>query len=161
MADSWPGGNRHRHHTRKPLWAPWGGLHRTQGACSQQCNSEGQEHPRAWKKAHGSFTNASPQVVCGWTMGGVRMEEAAPLAMPVYQKTVRLTPSDMNGASPHKWEYDCRDHIEEHLGMEARSFNVTCSKKTKALLSYGLPWVSPALRLSGAMSGQHLHYSLL
>ena len=50
--------------------------------------------------------------------------------------------------------------MEEHLGMEARSFNVICSKK-KALLSYGLPWVSPALRLSGAMSGQHLHYSLL
>lgn len=93
-------------------------------------------------------------------MGGVKMEGAAPLAMPVCQTTPRLTPSDMNGASPHKWEYDCGDPMEEHLGMEARSFNVICSKK-KALLSYGLPWVSPALRLSGAMSGQHLHYSLL
>lgn len=93
-------------------------------------------------------------------MGGVKMEGAAPLAMPVCQTTPRLTPSDMNGASPHKWEYDCGDPMEEHLGMEARSFNVICSKK-KALLSYGLPWVSPALRLSGVMSGQHLPYSLL
>lgn len=62
-------------------------------------------------------------------MGGVKMEGAAPLAMPVCQTTPRLTPSDMNGASPHKWEYDCGDPMEEHLGMEARSFNVICSKK--------------------------------
>lgn len=40
--------------------------------------------------------------------------------------------------------------------MEAGSFNVTCSRKTKALQSYGLPWVSPALSVSGATSGTAL-----
>ena len=69
--------------------------------------------------------------------------------------------SNNSEAHPIRHEWSFSSQVGEHLGMEARSFNATCSKKTRALLSYGLPWVSPALRLSGAMSGQHLHYSLL
>ena len=103
-------------------------------------------------------TVPSPQMACSWWCedGG-----GSPTGHASLSRTTRLTPSDMNGASPHKWEQVCRNHIEEHLAVEPRSLHVTCSKKMKALLSYGLPGVSPALRLSEAMSGQHLCYSSL
>lgn len=66
-------------------------------------------------------------------MGAVAKERLALFSTPVGQEATRLTPSDVNIASPHKREYNYRHQREEHSAAEAGSFQGTCPEKTKAL----------------------------